>query len=89
MKEKTKIPCRACQGTGLAHLPPKLQRAYDLLRVHQTMTPVELHAKLGAKGSPGGANNKLEDLRRLGLATRARLSGRAFLYRCAAGEAAR
>lgn len=76
------IKCNKCGGCGRVPLSPELKETLKALRADKDWTVAEVFSVLnfpGRKFSITAINNRLEDLRKLGLATRKR-NGRGFLY---------
>lgn len=75
----TTIKCPKCKGTGKAPLTKKLTETLDALVQHPGSTAQELHQRLASKVVVAAINGRLEELRRLKLATRTQ-SERGFRY---------
>ena len=74
-------PAARCEGRGRVALPAALQETLTLLRKRGSLTPIELWIQLHmAFGGATAANNRLETLRRLGFAARARINGKTWKY---------
>lgn len=74
------VTCAACNGCGKVALPDPLWEVITLLRQTGPSTAQHLHQLLRFDGEVTAINNRLEDLRLLGLATRQRM-GRRYVYR--------
>ncbi len=72
-----RMPCTACEGTGEVEMPPELRDTLALLR-RSPADAGKIAKQLGV--SHNLVNNRLERLRTLGFATRARLDGRTWEY---------
>jgi hypothetical protein len=84
MKKPPTIPCQACDGTGKTILSEPLQETLKALKEKGPISAADLfRAGLDHSGSAKitvtALNNRLEELRHLNLASRARY-GRSWLY---------
>lgn len=83
VKSKTvpKIQCPTCHGSRVIELKGELRAAFDVLASSRKgFTSSETHKSLGLAIGKSAVNNRLEDLRRLGLAERTR-EGRNWRYK--------
>lgn len=83
--DRPRVTCSCCQGTGKVLLPASLFQALRLMRRRGTLSAPELAAHSTENKSLTFANNRLEKLRALGLAFRAKSAEpgrgrRAFRY---------
>lgn len=79
MNAPPRIPCSACQGSGHVPMHHDLMQVFTALRARPATAP-ELRERMNRQfGSPTSTNNQLEDLRRLGYATRVK-EGRRWRY---------
>lgn len=75
-----KIKCAACNGTGKQRLPEALERTIRLFKPKKRITASEAHELLAEHQiTVAAVNNRLEDLRKLGLLNRKR-DGKSYLY---------
>lgn len=75
-----KIICAACNGTGKQRLPEVLERTIRIFKPKKRLTAHEAHELLAEYHLTVAAiNNRLEDLRKLGLLARKR-EGKSFFY---------
>lgn len=72
-------PCQNCQGSGKAPLSRFLFATLSLFARGATLTAEQVHARQGLAEVRTAANNRLENLRKLGLIDRSR-DGRAYHY---------
>jgi hypothetical protein len=78
--KRPSIPCRKCNGTGQIELTGPLAEAFALFRGRQQKDAEAVKAELGlSEITVSAINNRLEDLRRLGLLDRKK-KGRVFMY---------
>lgn len=78
------VPCSRCEGCGKVELPYELWQTLQLVARNRSVTAIEVHRLLRMGGSSTtAANNRLEDLRRLGLLERFRGAGRCWHYQLA------
>lgn len=74
MSELTRS-CGACDGTGRVPLPPSLLEMLILLKNRRQLTATDLRRLTKADVGVTAINNRLEELRRLGLVERERYTG--------------
>lgn len=77
MAEKINIPCSKCGGTGCVQLPPRMLHVLKMVGEGHDTAP-KLHA-FEDDVTITAINNRLEDLRNLGLLAR-RKSGKTWIY---------
>lgn len=83
MKSKTvpKIQCPTCHGNRVIELKGELRAAYEIIAgKRKGLTSSETHKLLNIKIGKSAVNNRLEDLRKIGLAERTR-EGRSWRYK--------
>lgn len=76
---KPTIQCPTCSGTGRAPLQEALQETLDVLPRRGTFTAGAIHEKIPGTVTINAVNNRLEDLRALGILKRER-NGRFWSY---------
>lgn len=72
--------CGACDGTGRVTLPVSLLEILSLLSNREALTATQLRRLTKADVGVTAINNRLEELRSLGLLTRKRFAGRGWKY---------
>lgn len=78
------MPCGRCLGLGKVPIPDGLIDALTELR-GGPRTVADVWARISPTTARTAVNNRLEDLRRLGLVTRRRV-GKVWVYRIAEGS---
>lgn len=72
LKNCPTIPCPKCGGAGRVYLSAELWATLVVLQRHRKATAARVHQDLGVMVSVPAVNNRLEDLRKLGLVRRRR-----------------
>ena len=73
------IPCSHCFGSGKVELPEHLLKVLEMVFKHRRVSAPEVLRMIGGRSGVTAMNNRLEDLRRLGLVIRER-TGNAWYY---------
>lgn len=78
MKQPT-VTCPKCNGSGKVDLDGVLAATLEIVRLSKGADVFQVHSAVPDKVSVTAINNRLEDLRRLGLVFRNRV-GRRWIY---------
>ena len=73
------IECPHCAGLGKVPISGSLAETLEAVRSQRGITAIQVHAKLGDQIGITAVNNRLEDLRRIGLLIRQRV-GHQWMY---------